>query len=124
MNKSLKSVELKTFIPSQFFDFSREFYTAIGFKEASNKNGIAYFSQGDCSFLLQDFYLEEFAKNMVMHFLVEDVEAWYIQISCLLEKFPFLQLSGVESQSWGMKDFTFKDPCGVLWRVAQNLQAP
>jgi hypothetical protein len=43
---------------------------------ASESEGVGYFHFGHASFLLQNFYEKSLAENLVMHLLVEDVEAW------------------------------------------------
>ena len=50
----LRSVEIKAFVPA-----------------------LAYLHAGDCSFLLQQFYVPEHAGNFMMHLLVADVDAWW-----------------------------------------------
>jgi uncharacterized glyoxalase superfamily protein PhnB len=32
-----------------------------------------------------------------------------------------VKLGPVELQPWRMRDFVLTDPCGVLWRVGQNV---
>lgn len=74
------------------------------------------------SFLLQDFYEQALADNFMMHLLVEDVDAWHSQIiQCGVIEGYGVKLTSVEVQPWGMKDFCFTDPSGVLWRVGQNI---
>lgn len=77
MSANLKSVEIKAFVPAKDFELSKRFYQDLGFTMASDGGGIAYFHHGDhCAFLLQDFFVKEFAENLQMHLLVEDVQAW------------------------------------------------
>jgi hypothetical protein len=38
---------------------------------------MANLHRGDCSFLLQDFYVLEHADNFMMHLIVTDVDAWW-----------------------------------------------
>lgn len=119
---NLKTVEIKAFIPSQNFEVSKQFYSDIGFVEASCSDGIAYFYCGACSFLLQDFYEQQLAENFVMHLLVEDVYAWHekVERSGVAKKYG-VNVSEVIKQPWGMLDFTIHDPSGVLWRFGQNI---
>ena len=119
---NLNTVEIKAFIPSKDFERSKQFYTDIGFTIASDSDGVAYFYAGNCSFLLQDFFNEELANNLMMHLLVEDIESWHQQItaSAVADRYT-VNLSEVVEQPWGMKDFTLHDPSGVLWRIGQNI---
>lgn len=119
---NLNTIELKSFIPARDFALSKRFYKDMGFSMASDDNGIAYFHAGNCSFLLQDFYQQQLAENLMMHLLVEDVAAWHQQIlqADLAGKYGS-RVSDLQTQPWGMRDFTLSDPSGVLWRIAQNL---
>lgn len=119
---NLKAVEIKAFLPAKDYALSKRFYADLGFDEASDVDGIAYFHHGDVSFLLQDFYVEALASNLMMHLLVEDVDAWWSRVhkANLTGKYG-VRLSQVELQPWRMRDFTLTDPSGVLWRIAQNV---
>ncbi len=119
---NLKTVELKAFVPSRDFERSKQFYTEIGFTKKSDAGGVAYFSCGNSSFLLQDFYEQSLAENLMMHLLVEDVDAWHRRISAsgVSSKFGS-KISELTEQPWRMRDFVVSDPCGVQWRIGQNI---
>lgn len=119
---NLNTVEIKAFVPARDFERSKQFYSDIGFTKASDSGGIAYFRYGDCSFLLQDFYVKELAENLMMHVLVEDVTAWHQHItrSGVAEKYG-ATVSEITEQPWGMLDFIVDDPSGVVWRFGQNI---
>ena len=119
---NLNTVEIKTFIPAKDFAISQQFYQDIGFEKRSEGGGVAYFCFQHCAFLLQDFYVQPYADNFMMHLLVEDVSAWYdsIQQSGISEKYGS-KISELVDQPWRMRDFVFSDPSGVLWRIGQNI---
>ncbi|WP_062269175.1 VOC family protein [Endozoicomonas arenosclerae] len=119
---NLKTVEIKAFIPSKDFETSKSFYADLGFTQASEGGSVAYFYFEQCSFLLQDFYEQKLADNLMMHLLVEDVESWYRQVNEaeLVEKYG-VKLSEIETKPWQMRDFVLSDPSGVLWRIGQNI---
>lgn len=120
--KNLKTVELKPFLPSKDFETSKDFYQDWGFTLASDEEGIAYFYIDNTSFLLQNFYNEELANNLMIHLLVEDVQSWFDStISSKISEKYSIKVSDLETRPWGMRDFTVHDPSGVLWRVGQNL---
>lgn len=73
---NFKSIEIKAFVPAKDYELSKRFYQDMGFAMASEGGGVAYFHHQHVSFLLQDFYVKEFADNLMMHLLVEDVDAW------------------------------------------------
>lgn len=120
---STASVELKVFLPARDFALSQQFYKDLGFESPWNSEELAYFHQGDhCAFLLQNFYVKEFAENLMMHLLVEDVEAWYAKVrdDDLAGRYG-VRCSELLDQPWNMRDFTLHDPSGVLWRIGQNI---
>ena len=118
----LATVEIKAFVPAKDFALSKRFYQDLGFTLASDGGGIAYFHGGNCSFLLQDFYVQSHADNFMMHLLVEDAYAWWdrVQGAGLVEQYA-VTLTPPAEQPWGMVDFVLTDPSGVKWRIAHNL---
>jgi len=120
---NLRSVELKAFVPAQDFALSKRFYQALGFTMASEGGGIAYFHhQGNCPFLLQDHFEKAFAENLQMHLLVEDVQAWWDHLKAFDIAGQFgVRMSDPVEQPWAMIDFNLIDPCGVCWRIGQNI---
>ncbi|RVU84651.1 glyoxalase [Leucothrix sargassi] len=119
---NLNTIEIKAFLPAKNYSTSVRFYQDLGFTLASDQDGIAYFHHGNTSFLLQDFYEEEYASNFMMHLLVEDVDAWFEHIdnSGIREKYR-VHYTKVTTEPWGMRDFVLTDPSGVLWRIGQNI---
>ena len=119
---NLATVEIKAFVPARDFALSKRFYQALGFTLASEFDGVAYFHSGACSFLLQNFYVAEFADNLMMQLLVENVDDWYahVQSQGIAEAFG-VRVDAPVNQAWAMRDFVLFDPSGVLWRIAQNL---
>ncbi len=119
---NLKALELKAFVPARDHELSKRFYQDVGFTLASDTEGIAYLHHGEVSFLLQDFYEDGLAKNLMMHLLVEDVQAWWenLQAKGIASKYG-VHIGPVELQPWRMRDFVMIDPSGVLWRIAQNV---
>ena len=121
-NNQIKAIEIKAFIPSKDFELSKQFYQDLGFELASDSHGIAYFKSCSSSFLLQDFYEEQHAKNFIMHMLVDDIKNFYSSLkSSNIEKKYNIKITKITKQPWGMYDFCVVDPSGVLWRVAQNI---
>lgn len=118
---NLRVVEIKAFVPARDFALSKRFYTDFGFVMASDGGGVAYFHCGEASFLLQDFCVEEMANNMMMHLLVEDVDAWHARVTdAKLAQTYGVTVGAIEQQPWRMRDFVVRDPSGVLWRIGQN----
>ena len=118
---TLKTIELKAFVPAKDFELSKQFYQDVGFTLASVSHGVAYFHHGSVGFLLQNFYVRELAENLMMHLLVESVDAWWasIQERKIAEKYG-VRILPPERRPWTMRDFVLTDPSGVLWRIAEN----
>ena len=68
------------------------------------------------------FYELDHASNFMMHFLLEDIYAWHKKVADAGPAGKYeTDVSEVMKQPWGMLDFTFSDPTGVLWRFGQNV---
>jgi catechol 2,3-dioxygenase-like lactoylglutathione lyase family enzyme len=74
---NMATVEIKAFVPARDFGLSKRFYQDLGFTLAWSDDNLAYFRHGNSSFLLQNFFNEEAARNFMMHLLVEDLDAWW-----------------------------------------------
>lgn len=119
---NMATVEIKAFVPARDFELSKRFYVDLGFEFESLSDDLAYFHAGECSFLLQRFYVREHAENFMMHMLVEDVEAWWSRVeSQQLAKKYGVRVNPPEDRPWGIRDFTIDDPTSVLWRIGQSI---
>jgi len=119
---NLEAVEIKAFVPARDMDLSLRFYRDLGFSVPWSSDELAYLHAGDCSFLLQKFYVAEHAGNFMMHMLVADVESWWRQVQAqqLVERYGVHALPP-EDRPWAIRDFVLTDPSGVLWRIGQNI---
>ena len=118
---ALRATEIKAFVPAKDFALSKRFFTDLGFTQRSEGGGVAYFSVDGCAFLLQDFYEQALADNLVMHVLVPDVAAWraHLEAQDLAERYG-VRLTPVVEQPWGITEFVLIDPSGVCWHIGQN----
>lgn len=73
----------RPFLPANDFEKSLRFYKTIGFEAYPLGETLAELRLGTHAFLLQCYYVKEWAENMVMHVLVKDVEAWWRHIDSL-----------------------------------------
>jgi uncharacterized glyoxalase superfamily protein PhnB len=118
---TLKTIELKAFVPAKDFELSKQFYQDLGFTVSWSDNDLAYVRHGNTGFLLQNFYIKELADNFMMHLLVENVDSWWDNVNerRIAEKYG-VRILPPEQRPWKMRDFVLIDPSGVLWRVAEN----
>lgn len=121
---NMATVEIKAFLPAKDYELSKRFYVDLGFTVAWASEDLAYLHAGRSSFLLSKFYQKEFAENLMMHLLVEDVEAWWqhVEAQQLAKKYG-VRVSPPEDRPWGIRDFTIDDPTSVLWRIGQDIES-
>lgn len=114
---------LKPFVPAKIFDLSRQFYLDLGFTIVhEDKNAIGFYV-GKFGFLLQNFYNQELADNLMVHLLVTDVDAWWkhIQTLPLTEKYGIGSPKPPRDEPWSLRVLYLQDPSGVLWHIAQPI---
>lgn len=113
---------LRPFVPAKDFEVSKRFYSDLGFEVLPLGDALAEINLGDHSFLLQDYFVKEWAGNFMMHMLVNDLDEWWTHISSL----DLASRYGVESprapklESWGLNVAYVFDPAGVLWHIAER----
>lgn len=115
-------LDLKTFIPARDFALSRKFYQEIGFRENFANAEVAEFECGSFRFLLQNYYVQEFAASFMMQLLVTDTATWWSRLMNLElpQRYPGIMLRAPTMQPWGLKILYLSDPSGVLWHVAEK----
>jgi hypothetical protein len=116
-----KILGLRPFVPARDFAASKRFYQTLGFTMTLEEDEIAILKLESFSFILQKFYMREFAENCVVQLLVRDAEAWWQRIDGpkLMSEFDVKEPRAPVMQSWGMKVGFLFDPSGVLWHVAE-----
>lgn len=114
-------VAMRPFVPAKDFDVSHSFYTDLGFRPEPLGDRLAEMHLGPYSFLLQDYYVEDWAGNFMMHVLVTDLDAWWSHIASLdlASRYGVSPPKAPEMQSWGLTVAYVVDPSGVLWHFAQ-----
>lgn len=115
-------LDLKTFVPAKDHALSKQFYLDLGFQLNWGGDDVAEFQIGSYRFLLQNFYVEQYAGNFMMHLMVEDADAWWKHISDigLAEKYPGIMCKAPAMQPWGLRVLYLSDPTGVLWHIADR----
>jgi hypothetical protein len=76
-------VALRPFVPAKDFDTSLCFYVDLGFSATRYGDSLAAMELGPFGFLLQKFYVEQFAGNFVMQMMVNDLGEWWRRIESL-----------------------------------------
>jgi hypothetical protein len=111
---------LRPFVPAKDFAISQQFYADLGFRVEPLGDSIAAMHLGSHSFLLQDFYVEAWADNFVMHMLVDDLDAWWEHLTSLniAARYGVKSPRAPKLESWGLNVAYMFDPAGVLWHIA------
>jgi hypothetical protein len=111
----------RPFLPAKDFETSLRFYKAIGFEAYPLGDTMAELSLGTHAFLLQGYYVKEWADNMMMHVLVEDVDAWWRHIDslALAKQFDVSPPAAPRVEPWGLTVAYVWDPSAVLWHFAE-----
>ena len=111
----------RSFLPAKDFETSLRFYQALGFESYPLGETLAELSLGAHAFLLQGYYVKEWAENTMMHILVEDIDAWWRHIDSLTlsRQFDVQAPAPPRVEPWGLTVAYVWDPAGVLWHFAQ-----
>ncbi len=118
-----KSVlDLKPFVPAQDYALSKQFYRDLGFTILWEDEGVTAVEVGEFRFLLQNYYVEQWAGNFMMHLMVTDADIWWKHIEDikLAEKYPGIMTKPPTLQPWGLRVLYLSDPSGVLWHIADE----
>jgi uncharacterized glyoxalase superfamily protein PhnB len=111
----------RPFLPTKDFDCSKNFYEALGFTKVLDGD-VAIFRIGDSSIILQRRYQREWADNVMMQLMVDDLDSWWAHIRALdlPARFGVAAPRPPMMQPWGLRIAYLVDPAGVLWHVAQR----
>jgi hypothetical protein len=111
----------RPFLPAKDFELSKRFYGALGFEKVLDSD-VAIFKMGGSGFILQRYYVKEWAENFMMQLMVDDLDAWWEHIQSLdiVGQFGVAAPRPPAMQSWGLRVAYVVDPSGVLWHVAQR----
>lgn len=112
---------MRPFLPAKDFAVSKRFYEALGFEKMLDAE-VAIFRIGTGSFILQNYYQEDWAGHFMMQLVVDDLDAWWAHIEALdlTSRFDIKSPRAPAVQPWGLRVAYLVDPSGVLWHVAQR----
>lgn len=112
---------LKVFFPAKDFELSKRFYADLGFDVKPLGPDLAMVSLGTQAFLLQNYYVAEWAGNFMMHLLVNDLDAWWSHVARLdlPTRYGVPTPKPPKLEDWGLRTAYVIDPSGVLWHIAE-----
>jgi hypothetical protein len=110
---------MRPMVPAKDFDTSQLFYVELVFVARALIDRLVEMRLGVFSFILQNYYVREWADNFVVHLTVSDVGLWWDRIVSL----DLSTRYGVETRAPGDEGWAtvagLTDPSGVLWRIAE-----
>ena len=116
------ATDLRPFIPARDFELSKRFYAALGWetRDVGPKLALVRVDEGQ-HFYLQDYYVKEFAENMMLHVTVADAQAWHAHVAAALDKgrFTSARVQPPARQPYGASVVFVHDPSGVLLHLCQ-----
>jgi hypothetical protein len=112
---------LRPFVPAKDFATSKRFYADLGFRVEPLGGDLAEMHLGAHSFLLQNYFVEDWAGNFMMHVLVTNLDRWWKHIVSLdlASRYGTKEPIPPKLEPWGANVAYVFDPCGVLWHFAQ-----
>jgi hypothetical protein len=111
----------RPFLPAKNFEMSKNFYETLGFKKLL-EGDVAIFGIGKSTFILQNYFHQDWADNCMMQLMVDDLDAWWDHIIALdlPERFGVRSPMAPALQPWGLRVAYVFDPSGVLWHIAER----
>lgn len=115
-------IMLRPFLPAKDWPTSFAFYQDLGFRAFQISERFASMSLGPFGFFLQDYYVKDWAENMMMHLATPDVDRWWDRIAKLdlPGRYGVKPPAPPKLEPWGLKVAYVWDPSGVLWHFAQE----
>ena len=110
---------MRPMVPAKDFEISKRFYIELGFEPKILTDRLVEMQFGAFSFILQAYYVQQWADNFVMHMRVSDVKLWWDHIVGLdLASRYGVKTRAPQMEDWGLVAAVI-DPSGVLWRIAE-----
>jgi hypothetical protein len=115
---------MRPMVPAKDFEISKRFYVELGFQPRTLlTDRLLEMQLGPVSFILQAYYVQEWAENFVIHLTVTDVTKWWNHILALnLTGRYGVKIMPPRMDGWATVA-PVTDPSGVLWRIAQLYDA-
>ncbi len=110
---------MRPVVPAKDFETSKRFYVELGFQARPLTDLLVEMRLGPFSFILQAYYVQQWADNSVIHLTVADLAAWWGHILALeLPARYGVKIRPPQAEQWGLVAGV-TDPSGVLWRITE-----
>jgi hypothetical protein len=116
---------MRPMLPAMDFAVSKQFYCDLGFLPKMLNDDLAEMSLGACSFLLQNYYVRDWAANCVVHLYVSHLQPWWDRIlnADVATRYG-VKTWAPHRADWGESVVHLIDPAGVLWWIHETNAAP
>jgi hypothetical protein len=112
-------LDCRVYVPAKVFAESQRFYRALGFTLTPGWGGTVDCECGGMRFRLQDYYVAEWAHNLMFSIGVDDARAWYERAAALVGEFPGVRVKPLEKLDGALVTHVV-DPSGVLLVFVQR----
>lgn len=112
----MKLNDIRVFIPSKDYEISQSFYQAFGFTLSKASDDLSILEKDNTTFFLQRYYNKEFAENLMLQLVVENIDEAYRVVSGI-EGYD-VRHSPIKQESWGKVIYLW-GPSGELWHITE-----
>lgn len=116
MTMDLEIRSMNVYVPARDFALSKRFYAAMGFSLTDAWGGNVDCRLGNSLFRLQNYYVEDWANNFMLQFVVDDAAAWYDHAKQTIDTLEYGTASVMQPERVGDDVMITHviDPSGVL----------
>jgi hypothetical protein len=114
--------DVRTFVPAKEFALSKAFYEGLGWTAIwTDGQGLALMELAGHRFMLQNYYVQEWAENFMLTIVVADAAAWYERATGVVAAGDVgdARVAEPKHEDWGAIVTYVWDPCGVLLHFTQ-----
>jgi hypothetical protein len=122
IDDALAVEDVRAFVPAEDFERSKAFYEALGWATVwTDNDGLALMELGGYRFMLQNYYVKDWAENFMLTIVVKDASAWHERVASALtgDRFGHARVAEPKVEHWGATVTYVWDPCGVLLHFTQ-----
>jgi uncharacterized glyoxalase superfamily protein PhnB len=116
------AIDVRVWIPARDFATSHAFYEALGWTTVwTDGSGLAQLELAGHRFMLQDFYVEQWAHNSMITIDVVDADAWFEHAAAVIGvgSYGEARVAPPKSEDFGAVVTYVWDPSGVLLHFTQ-----
>ncbi len=116
-NDVLEVEDVRVFVPARDFQRSKAFYNALGWTTVwTDDEGLAILELGGHRFMLQNYYVRDWAENFMITVVVRSAQAWFEHVTDVIASGDFgdVRVAEPKPEDWGATVTYVWDPCGVL----------